>query len=54
MFDQFNGVSGHAWQLDMLDTVFDELNPFDDDTPDLNVRAAPHTPAFLPVLTDCA
>ena len=35
-----NGAIPYTWQRDMLETVFDEVNPIDPPTNDLNVRDA--------------
>eukprot|EP00042_Codosiga_hollandica_P050896 m.617440 g.617440 ORF g.617440 m.617440 type:complete len:170 (+) comp58180_c0_seq3:1547-2056(+) len=40
-FAEFGGVASYSWQQDILDTVFDELNPFDDDTLDLQENYTP-------------
>ena len=37
LFSHFEGTASYAWQNDILSTVFDELNPFTPNTPDLLV-----------------
>ena len=42
-FSAFQGVASHSWQHDVLETVFDELNPFTATTTDLLVCTVTRT-----------